>query len=255
MSGKTVKSHFYGKKRAVFCSYEQKGEHMPRESRSDEILRIVNERGSVSIRELAEATYASPSTVRRDIERLMQKGLLRRHHGGAESVLALRPPRIIRRNKNKDEKNAIAREAAALVLPDSTIFIDASTTAQYMIPYLASVERLTVYTNGADTAMRLAEARIRAICTGGELLAESMAYVGSVARDAVRRVYFDAAFFSSAGFDGEVITDWSERESDLRRVVIEQSKKRYFLADRTKEGKRYTHTVCRISEIDKIISE
>lgn len=228
---------------------------MSKNNRSEEILLLVNSKGSVSIGELSEKTYASRSTIRRDLDKLEQKGLIRRHHGGAESVLALRPPQIIRRHRNQSEKNAVASKASSYVAPGSTVFIDASTTVQYMIPYLASVERLTVYTNGADTAMRLCEARIRAICTGGELLSESMAYVGTAAIDTVRKLYFDAMFFSSAGFDENVISDWSEEETALRRAVIEQSEKCFFLADNTKRGKRYNHIVCRINEVDEIISE
>ena len=228
---------------------------MSKNSRNEEILQLVNSRGIISVAELSEKTYASQSTIRRDLEKLEQQGLLRRHHGGAESVLSLRPPQIIRRQRNQSEKNTIASRAATLVEADSTIFIDASTTVQYMIPYLASVERLTVYTNGADTAMRLAEAKIRTVCTGGELLAESLAYVGSAAIDTVQKVYFDAMFFSSAGFDDDTVSDWSEGETALRRVVLEQSAKRYFLADHTKRGGRYTHIVCRTSELDKIICD
>jgi DeoR/GlpR family transcriptional regulator of sugar metabolism len=224
-------------------------------SRNEEILQLVNSRGVISVAELSKKTYSSPSTIRRDLEKLEQQGLLRRHHGGAESVLSLRPPQIIRRQRNQSEKNAVAAKAAALVEAGNTIFIDASTTVQYMIPHLAAVEHLTVYTNGADTAMRLAEAKIRTVCTGGELLAESMAYVGTVATDTVRRVYFDAMFFSSAGFDDGVVSDWSEGETAFRRVVIEQSAKRYFLVDHTKRGERYTYIVCRENELDKIICD
>ncbi len=228
---------------------------MSKNSRNEEIICIVNEKGSISIRELAERTFASRSTIRRDLEKLERQGFIRRHHGGAESVLSSNPTQIIRRGRNQAEKSSIASKAAVLVTPGSTIFIDASTTVQYMIPYLSAIERLTVYTNGADTAMRLAEARIRAICTGGELLAESMAYIGSAAADTVRKVYFDAMFFSSAGFDDGVVSDWSEGETALRRVVIEQSAKRYFLADHTKRGERFTHIVCHTNELDEIICD
>ena len=227
---------------------------MSKNSRNEEILQLVNSCGVISVGELSKKTYASRSTIRRDLEKLEQQGLLRRHHGGAESVLSLRPPQIIRRQRNQAEKNAVASKAAALVEAGSTIFIDASTTVQYMIPHLASVEHLTVYTNGADTAMRLAEAKIRTVCTGGELLSESLAYVGSAAINTVRKIYFDAMFFSSAGFD-DVVSDWSEGETELRRAVIEQSAKRYFLADHTKRGERYTHIVCRTNELDKIICD
>lgn len=228
---------------------------MSRENRSDEILQLVNTKGSISIEELAKKTYASRSTIRRDLEKLERQGLIRRRHGGADSVLSLNPPQIIRRQRNQIEKNAVALKAAALLRPRSTIFIDASTTVQYMIPHLVGIEGLTVYTNGADTALCLSKLNVRTVCTGGELYAESMAYVGSVAADTVRGVNFDAVFFSSAGFDDNTVTDWSERETVLRRIVMEQSAKRYFLADNTKRGKRYTYVVCRIGELDSIICE
>ena len=228
---------------------------MQKHSRDEEILQLINQAGYISIRDLAEKTYTSQSTVRRDLERMEQKGLLRRRHGGAESIALLRPPLIVRKQHNQAEKHAIARRAAALVTPGSTVFLDVSTTVQYMIPYLSGIEGLTVYTNGADTAIRLVVSRIRTVCTGGELFAESMAYVGTVAEDTVRKTYFDAMFFSCAGFDDRVISDWSEKESVLRRVVMEQSGKKYFLADHTKQGKRFTHIVCRIGEVDEILSE
>lgn len=226
---------------------------MPKHQRGEEILAIVNEKGYVTVEELAKSTYASPSTVRRDLEALERAGLLRRRHGGAESVQSLRPTLVVRRRVNQAEKKSVALKAAALVAAGSTIFIDASTTAQYMIPHLATVEGLTVYTNGADTALRLAEAGIRTVCTGGELVAESMAYVGALAADAVKKVYFDAVFFSSAGFDGEAVSDWSESETVFRRAVIGQAKKCYFLADHTKKGARYTHVVCPVTSLDGII--
>ncbi|MBR3965769.1 MAG: DeoR/GlpR transcriptional regulator [Clostridia bacterium] len=226
---------------------------MSKNSRIEDILRLVNSKGSISIGELAEMTFASRSTIRRDIEKLESQGLIRRYHGGAESVLALNPPQIVRRHRNRAEKSLIAEKAAALVNPGSTIFIDASTTVQYMISHLAAIKKITVYTNGADAAIRLSEANIRSICTGGELLAESMAYVGSIAADTVKKVYFDAMFFSSAGFDSEVISDWSEEETVFRRIVMKQSAKKYFLADSSKQNKRYTHIVCHINEIDEKI--
>jgi DeoR family fructose operon transcriptional repressor len=159
----------------------------------------------------------------------------------------------VRRQHNQTQKKMIAEKAASFVEAGSTIFIDASTTVQYIVPYLARIERLTVYTNGVDTAMRLAENKIKTVCTGGEIFFESMAYIGTAAIDTLRKVYFDAVFFSSAGFDGEVVSDWSEAETALRRVAMDQSAKKYLLADDTKREKRFTHIVCRVSELDEII--
>ena len=123
---------------------------MIRNNRSDDILELVNSNGSISVKELAERTYTSPSTVRRELQRLEEMGLLRRHHGSAQSLLTMRPPQIMRRQYNQEEKKEIARRAAEMLIPDSTVFIDASTTVQYMIPYIATVPGITVYTNGAE---------------------------------------------------------------------------------------------------------
>ncbi len=225
-------------------------------TRQSEILQQINRSGFISVRELAEMNFTSPSTIRRELSRLEAEGFIRRTHGGAESLQdSMRPPAILRRQHNREQKAAAAEKAAALVSDGMTIFIDQSTTVQYMIPFLAWKKDLTVYTSGADTALRLADAHIRAINTGGELFAESLAYVGSVAADTVRKVYFDAMFFSSAGFDEEVISDWSECETVLRRIVFEQSRRRYFLADSTKRGRRFAHILCRIGEPDAIFCE
>ena len=224
-------------------------------SRREEILFLVNTKGAISVHELAEKTFASHSTIRRELEKLELQGLLRRYHGGAESVTGIYPPQIIRFNHNQEQKKIIGEKAAKLVTPGSTIFIDASTTAQYMLPHLSSIKNLTVYTNGIDTAIRLGEANVRAISTGGEVFAQSMAYVGAVAIDAVQKIHFDAMFFSSAGFNETTISDWSEAETALRRIVIKQSRKRYFLADYTKKDKSYTHIICHVNELDKIICE
>lgn len=242
------------KKRKI-CAHITECEIMFKTERRDEILQFINSKGKVSVEEISEKIYASPSTVRRDLEKLEAQGLILRYHGGAESAQTLRPPQIIRHQHNQKEKRLIAERAAKLVFPETVIFIDASTTVQYMIPCLAGIKNLTVYTNGADTAMRLAEHKIRVICTGGELKNESMAYVGQGAIDSVRKVYFDAMFFSSAAFDEYSVSDWSESETELRRIVAEQSARRYFLADLSKKGKRFPYIVCKLHELDAVICE
>jgi DeoR family fructose operon transcriptional repressor len=228
---------------------------MAKNDRAEELRRLIDEEGYLSIQTLARKTYTSPSTVRRDLAKLEQQGYIRRRHGGAESLLTVRPPLPVRQQSNPTEKASAARRAAALVAAGSTIFLDPSTTAQYMIPHLAGLEGLTVYTNGADTALRLAEAGVRVVSTGGELSAKLRAYSGPVAEAAVRRVNFDAMFFSTAGFDEECVSDWSESETALRRAVMEHSARRYLLSDHTKRGQRFTHVVCLLSELDDLFCE
>jgi transaldolase len=53
------------------------------EQRQEEILKVLEERERVSVEELSNSLKVSPSTIRRDLEEMEGKGLLRRTHGGA----------------------------------------------------------------------------------------------------------------------------------------------------------------------------
>lgn len=53
------------------------------EQRQEEILKALEEQGRVSVEELNKSLKVSPSTIRRDLEEMEGKGLLRRTHGGA----------------------------------------------------------------------------------------------------------------------------------------------------------------------------
>ena len=53
------------------------------EQRQEEILKVLEERGRVSVEELSKSLKVSPSTIRRDLEEMEGKGFLRRTHGGA----------------------------------------------------------------------------------------------------------------------------------------------------------------------------
>ncbi len=58
------------------------------EERLDEIVKIVNERGSISNQELVKMFGASESTIRRDITTLANDNRVIRVHGGAMSVVS-----------------------------------------------------------------------------------------------------------------------------------------------------------------------
>ena len=53
-----------------------------REEQEREMLSLLQEKGHMKIEELAENLYVSPSTVRRKLSELQEKGLVTRTHGG-----------------------------------------------------------------------------------------------------------------------------------------------------------------------------
>ena len=150
--------------------------------REKQILEILLKEKRVSVPELARALFISEPSVRRDLQSLEKQNLIKRVHGGAvleESALSKnRIPFLIREYEQRDAKALIAGKAINLISDNDVIFLDASTSCYYLIPYLASKRNLTVITNGVKALIKLAEYGINTISTGGALNNSCLALVG-----------------------------------------------------------------------------
>lgn len=134
--------------------------------------------------------------------------------------------------------------------------LDGSTSAYHIVPYIADFKDIIVVTSGAKTAVALAENDITTFSTGGKMIVHSYSYVGQEAEDFVRKINADILFFSCHGLslDG-MMSDPSVREANLRRVMMEQCKKKYLLCDSSKFGKTFFYNMGSVSELDGIISD
>lgn len=226
--------------------------------RQNEIIRLLLQRKSMTVNELSKLLFASESTIRRDLTELERSGKVRRTFGGVvlEETLNREVPLLLRQSQNHEAKQRIAAKAAELVRNDLVIFLDASSTVAHIVPFLARFSNLTVITNSPNTAVELGNLGIRTYCTGGLLLDASQAFVGAEAEDFVRRFNADAMFFSSRGIDNDGnITDSSAEESHLRRVMLTNAKKKYYLYDTSKLGKKYLYNLCTANDTDGNICE
>ena len=111
-------------------------------------------------------------------------------------------------------------------------------------------------TNSPKTSLKLAELKIRSLSTGGLLLENSISFVGAHAENFVRNFNADIFFFSCRGItdDGQ-LTDSSMEESQLRRIMMEHSKKKIFLCTSNKIGRKYMYNLCDVSAVDGVICE
>ncbi|MBE6702303.1 MAG: DeoR/GlpR transcriptional regulator [Ruminococcaceae bacterium] len=225
--------------------------------RQKDILRLLQAKKSMTVKELCAALYASPATVRRDLCALEQSGLLTRSFGGAvlNEVFPDQQPFAVRSGEHIVEKKRVAAKAAAFLHAGETIFLDASSTTYYLAPHLRDLPDLTVVTNSPRTCLALAENGVRCFCTGGELLEGSLALVGSDAERFVRGIRAHVAFFSARGVADGQITDSSKGERDLKIAMLEHAGRSVFLFDRSKEGKVYPHIVTDLSHVDEIVGE
>ena len=137
------------------------------QERHSEIVKIVNERKSVSVVELAHLLDSSESTIRRDLNLLHEQGQINKVHGGATSILNnyIVAEETVDEKAQRciEEKSRIGLYAAGLIQPGELVFIDAGTTTYCMVSNLANPD--TVYvTNGISHAKLLGQKCCRGPC-------------------------------------------------------------------------------------------
>ncbi|HEX2949983.1 MAG TPA: DeoR/GlpR family DNA-binding transcription regulator [Armatimonadota bacterium] len=170
---------------------------MPYIDRQNEILRLLEQEKRLSVKRLAEILYASEPTIRRDLNSLSKSGLLKKIHGGAEIVSAAPDKKIAqskRINEQHDAKILMARKAAELIHDGDIIFLDASTSASYIIPFLTKFKDIIVITSGAKAVVELGERNIRCYSTGGQLLNDCFSFIGEEAKRTVAMFNADILF-------------------------------------------------------------
>lgn len=194
--------------------------------------------GSIHVEDLSNAFGVSVATARRDLDRLVKDGLVTRTYGGA--VLGnVRAEQTLREREvsNAAAKDAIAREAAALVEPGSTVLLDAGTTTGQLSRYLSRIPGLTVLTNGLNALNVLVESDedIQVIALGGSLRRTNQALMGPLAESVVRSVYADIAFLGTDCLD--VQRGFSSRtleQNSLKHLMATHARRTVLVADSSK---------------------
>lgn len=228
--------------------------------REKQILEILLKEKRVNVKQLAKALFISEPSVRRDLQSLEKQNLIKRTHGGAileETALSKNKiPFMLREYEQSSAKAIISEKAIDLIHDNDVIFLDASTSCYYLIPFLASKRNLTVITNGVKTLTKLAEYDINTVSTGGALINSCLSLVGDEAYKTIEKYNADIAFFSCRGVsDSGYLTDISPEENNVRKKMIEHSKKSYLLCAKDKLGKGYFHNLCHKDDITGIIHE
>lgn len=219
------------------------------ERRQEEIVRLVYEKGSITVTELKERLNSSESTIRRDITALDREGRLTKVFGGA---IALHPAERINRELTMlqkqelqtEEKQAIASFAASLIEPEDCVYLDAGTTTGWMIEYLKE-QRATYVTNALSHAKRLADKGFQVILIGGELKSATDAIIGAEAVLQLQKYHFSKGFFGVNGAERlSGFTTPDAREALIKQTAVRntQPEHRYFLAASSKFGKVYAVT-------------
>lgn len=226
--------------------------------RQQQILRLLEAHPSLTVREISGTLFYSESSVRRDVRELEARGLVTHRWGGvmltSDSTGVV--PVTLREEENSAVKERLARDAAARARDGDTLLLDSSSTVRRMLPYLAERRDLRLITNNRRVFEMDLPKSFRLFCTGGAYHPENHNFYGPAAEDYLRSVRVDLLFFSSQGLsaDGE-ISDASEEETALRRVMLTRAQKRIFLCDSSKLGVSRQFVLCSLDAVDEILCD
>lgn len=210
--------------------------------RRQTILRLLREQPGIKVTKLAEMLETSEGTIRNDLTALETEQKLKRVRGGA--VLAERMEGTAVSNDLKEVANAsakqrIARWAAEMVEDGDTILLDASSTVQFMIPHLQERQRLTIVTNGLETAREIAQSSNHSVVLVGGIVSRSgNATTGLIGTDMLKNLHIQTAFVSSVGFDLKVgLTERHIEEAQLKQTLLAAIPRVVALVSSNKIGK------------------
>jgi DeoR/GlpR family transcriptional regulator of sugar metabolism len=226
------------------------------EERRRHILEHLNRFGTAKVADLVEQFGVSEMTIHRDLNQMVQEGLIDKVHGGAVAKHVTEIPYRERFVQHQAEKRAITQQAAQLVKEGQTIFLSAGTTITELARVLPK-NGLKIITNSLPIAQELTlYSENDIMLTGGTVRRYAEALVGSAAKNSLENEYVHLAFISVTGIDLEQgFSVYSESEADMLRHIIKAARKTVLVTDSSKYGQVMGPIVFPLDSIHVLISD
>ena len=220
--------------------------------RQARILHLTRHHGFVAIEDLARRFAVTTQTIRRDINQLCQRGVLRRYHGGAglpSSVENL--AHSARQVLCLEEKRRIALTVARHVPDRASLFINIGTTNEEVARALLAHKGLHVITNNLDVAGILSgNPDFEVIVAGGVVRNRDRGIVGEAALDLIGQFKVDIGVIGISGIDADgSLLDFDYREVRVAQRIMANSAQVFLAADHSKFGR---NAMCRSAHVERI---
>lgn len=216
-------------------------EPLPASRRRALIAEQIQARGEAEFADLAREHGVSEMTIRRDVSRLEEEGVVRRILGGAIAVgsFAREPAFEARASVAAEPKRQIARAVVDLLEPKQTVILDSGSTCLAVAREIVSRGLgLTILTPNVRAGLELAsQPDTQVLLVGGHLRPEEPNLVGADAEDFLGRYNADLFIMGAAGIHAERgITEYDSGESGVKRAGMASAERTVTVADSTKLG-------------------
>ena len=228
------------------------------------ILTALQQSGSVSVEGLSKELDVSLVTIRRDLDALEGKGLLRRKHGGAVSIEPLfyepfRNDRSFQAQVERfaDEKRRIGRAASALIESGEIIALTPGTTTTEVIRGIPLNHKVTVVTSTVNVAMELSKRKdLDVFVTGGHLRGDWFSLVGPTAAQSLSQLQIHTLFIGADGIDPKGgASCYNPDEAQLNSMMVKHARRKIAVVDHSKFGIVAGWRICPTSDLDMLITD
>ena len=227
--------------------------------RQIKLLDVVRAHSSVSVEQLSDALGVTLQTVRRDVQRLAEAGLLTRFHGGVR-VPSSTVENIAHRQReslNADGKARIARAVAAQVPNDCSLILNIGTTTEAVAKALLHHKGLLVITNNLNVAAILCgNPDCEVIVAGGVVRPRDRGIVGEAAVDFIRQFRVDIAVIGISGVEADgTLRDFDYREVKVAQTIMAAAREVWVAADSSKFNRPAMVELARLPQIDRLFTD
>jgi DeoR/GlpR family transcriptional regulator of sugar metabolism len=221
------------------------------------ILATLQHAGKVIASELSAALDVSEDTIRRDLRKLAEAGLLQRVHGGALPSSPAAASYTVRQTQATSAKAAIAQTAVKLIQAGQVIILDGGTTTLQVAQHLPVDIRATVVTNSPPIALALTGHQyLEIVLIGGRFDKDSLVSIGAAAVEALHMLRADLCMLGICSLHPEVgISVPGLEEAYVKRAMIASSAEVVALASAEKLGTAATYTVGPLSDLTHLVTE
>ncbi len=237
---------------------------MTKDERLDRIIDMLKRENGLPVQTIANQLDVSHMTVRRDLESLVERELVRLIHGGVllnPDVFAVGKDAsyslIAAGSVNAQKKRKIGTKAASLINSDDTLIIDSGSTTEWIARFLPDSMPLTVLSYALNVVTETARRpNCRSLFAGGLLHENLLMFESPEGLALIRRFRATKAFVSAAGVSEEHgVTCANAYERETKRAVMESAAKRILVVDSTKFGVIRSEYFAELDEFDVVVTD
>ena len=206
------------------------------EERQALIIKELQEKGRVKVKELSAKFKVTEDLIRKDLTALEEQGHLKKTYGGAVRMKenVHRELASQRKTINQEAKRKIAKKAMPLIKDGYIVFLDISTVNIELARMIAeSRTKATIVTNMLDVVNILAKSDVRVVFIGGEFDYGRDGFVGSMALEMIKNFRFDISFMGVVGVDihENSVTTYMANDGIMKKEILSISRNSYMMCE------------------------